>query len=129
VAISSRLPFLNLLCIICFCLSGSWGKNNVLFVLFLDQKYQKSSANDAPPRSEKTAKIQAKGAGHNAISIYDSSLCFEGIIPCIQSVSFLRTRGRACFAGFAAVFSFTRALPAVRAGLRTQPVLNLAFRV
>jgi alpha-tubulin suppressor-like RCC1 family protein len=41
-----------------------WGKNIIfLLVLLLDEKYQKSSANDAPPRSKKTVKIQAKDAG------------------------------------------------------------------
>jgi hypothetical protein len=64
----------------------------------------------------------AKGAGHNAFVIYERSMCFEGIIPCKQSAL-----GRACFAGFAAVFSFTLA-PARRSRRPPHPTrLNLVI--
>jgi hypothetical protein len=93
-----------------------WGKNIIfLLVLLLDQKYQKSSANDAPPRSEKTAKIQRSTALEgrdvrlSAASFVDFLLFFHSSFDSAQDDS--------------------RALPAVRAGLRTQPGLNLAFRV
>jgi hypothetical protein len=78
-----------------------------LFVLFLDEKYQKSSANDAPARSEKTAKIQRSTALEgrdvrlSAASFVDLLLFFHSSFDSAQDDS--------------------RALPAVRAGLRTQP--------